>query len=411
MLYTKFKWRQGSGLGRVDAFTAKLLPALRLPTMPEPARQALQAVIRYEEIEVDRSLNDILRLAEARGFAAHPSDWLPHPESAPPDYPELYQPWAEWLAIESYTPYGEAFPLTIDSLKCFKPRARERAFRRLYQKDRLAAYRLLKQSTKTYPAEVRLSLLRNIGGGGAFYGNYPSDVPILVHFVEDKSPKIRDFATQRLKLMAGFETLESHIHHLVRHLDIRDGSIAVRPNSPHLFRHFRCVTLEPLAEALNLTPIQFATRCDITNTDFWFLILWSEDVAVRSIYAERRLDSGNEITAYLVRGVSRELWERGLRATLQSEYLFSVNDFLGPEIGTLDSIVMREHRAYKHLKHSIFREIETGQLPVNKHYDELRVLGLALNKEAAAQIMQEAISYGMAADNPRLTMLKLNLAL
>lgn len=159
--------------------------------------------------------------------------------------------------------------------------------------------------------------------------------------------------------------------------------------------------------------MQFALRCDLNEegSNFWFLILYTEDVEVRSAYVRRRLEQGKECTAYLLRGASRELWEAGLRAAFKSEYLYAVNEFLGPEIGTIDRTMMRDLRAYRQMEDSALREIECGQLPVNYSWDEFLILGRALNKEAAGQVIDEAISIGMDPDNPRLSMLKLNLQL
>lgn len=244
LLYLQFKWRNnGSGLGFVDAFTAKIMPPLRLPTMPPPARQALQKVIRYEKIQVDRSFTSILRLAEARGFSVHPSDWVPHPDCAPPVYPELYRPWAVWLAEQGYTPYGIAYPVNIDSLEHFKPTARRDAFRSLYQKNRTAAYELLRQMPGAYSAEMRLDMLPEIGGGASFSGIYPSDVPIMEYYLNDRSKKIRVFAEQRLKQIGGLETAEANARHIAQHLIVQNEIISLPEEARYqLYKHFCCTT-------------------------------------------------------------------------------------------------------------------------------------------------------------------------
>lgn len=73
--------------------------------------------------------------------------------------------------------------------------------------------------------------------------------------------------------------------------------------------------------------------------------------------------------------------------------------------------MMRESAAYETVAPSIRREIESRKLPVNNHYDDLRVLGLIVDKTAAKELLDNALALGMKPTNPRLNMLKFNLAL
>jgi len=79
--------------------------------------------------------------------------------------------------------------------------------------------------------------------------------------------------------------------------------------------------------------------------------------------------------------------------------------------GTLDAVQMREMLSYQAVEASVLRELETGKLPVNTSYDPLRAVAFCINKESAAHVLEKALSLGMSPDNPRLTMLKFNLAL
>lgn len=72
---------------------------------------------------------------------------------------------------------------------------------------------------------------------------------------------------------------------------------------------------------------------------------------------------------------------------------------------------MRDLLAYDCLEQTIREELATGKLPVNTSHDPVRVLGLLLDKNAAREALGQAIAIGMAEDNPRLNMLKLNLQL
>ena len=62
---------------RADERLQSELPELALPPMNEAARAAFMAVLEYEKPPANGALADFLVLAEARGFSAHPADWVP----------------------------------------------------------------------------------------------------------------------------------------------------------------------------------------------------------------------------------------------------------------------------------------------------------------------------------------------
>ena len=97
------------------------------------------------------------------------------------------------------------------------------------------------------------------------------------------------------------------------------------------------------------------------------LVTTTCDVELRSIVASRRLDTArpDELRIALFGGVERPFRERGLRALFKSHYWNSVQEFLGPERGTLNALQMRELACFDSLKASVKMELETGELPVD----------------------------------------------
>lgn len=400
---------------KADPLTALFLPDLGLPRLGPRARAAFRAVLRDEKPTGNMSLDDILRLIQARGYVVHPADWVPRP-SGTNHFPPRYAIWSEWLAAKGYWPYTEVVPLTLKNARRFRRDDLKKAFRNLYQKNRAEAYDFLSQLAETAPEQTRYLLLDTMGGGGSFYGNYPSDVPILRKFSNDPSEKVRDLVRKRLQNMQGLETAEAHAEHIAWHLDVQaDRVVASTPEYAKkvLLKNFGCTTVEALASQLGLSPLEMIRRWDrdLFAAEFGYLVHRCDDVAIRSAYAERRLQDGQEVSAELLRGADPLLWERGLRSTFQSVSIFSPFRFLGEKIGTMDASTMQELAAYQTMKASVLSEIEKGKLPVNKSYDQLRVLGLTVDKTAVAQVLREAVALGMREDNPRLLMLKLNLEL
>lgn len=403
---------------KADAQLASQLPELRLPRMNEAARAAFRSVLDYEKPPANGSLVDFLALAEARGFCAHPFDWLPAFDNDP-RHPLLYQPWVDWLSEKELTPFHEGNNLTIENWDQWKPKPRLQAFRKLLREDQQSAFGLLMSVGPSQPAGTRLALLGEIDAGGSFYGNYPRQVPVLQYFLADRSAKIRAAAEEKLKNMNGLETEEAHAAELAKHIKVSGASVTYKtppaPDTHPYSINFRCTTFDLLANAVGLASHDLARLSDLKElgSDFMMLLVMTGDVETRSIVASRMLEEfpPDHIPTHLFRGVAPPLWERGLRAQFKSEYSSSVFDFLGAKVGTLHISLVRQIKHYARMVPSVTQELDSGKLPVNEAYDPLRILALVASKDAAEELLQEARAAGIAEDNPRLTMLKFNMAL
>jgi hypothetical protein len=397
---------------------ASQLPDLGLPRMNEAARAAFRSVLDYQKSASNGSFVDPLALAEARGFCAHPSDWVPAFDNDP-QHPLLYQPWVDWLSENGLTPFHEGNKLTSKNWDHWKPRPRLHAFRKLLREDQQTAFGLLMTVGPSQPAATRLALLEAIDAGGSFHGNYPRQVPMLQYFLADHSAKIRTAAEQKLKNMNGLETEAAHAAELAKHIKVSDGGVTYRtppaPNTRPLSINFSCTTFDLLANAVGLGPHDLARLSDLEElgSNFLMLLVLTGDVETRSIVASRMLERfpPDHIPIRLFGGVAPPLWERGLRAQFKSEYPSSVLDFLGAKAGTLDMSLVRQIKHYARMVPSVIQELDSGELPVNEMYDPLRILALVASRGAAGELLREARAAGIAEGNPRLTMLKFNMAL
>ena len=403
---------------RADERLQSELPELALPPMNEAARAAFMAVLEYEKPPANGSLADFLALAEARGFSAHSADWVPD-FKLPGQHLRLYQPWVDWLSEHGLASFHEANTLSEENWDRWKPNPRLKAFHNLIRDDQDAAFDLLRRVGPSQPASTRLALLSQINAGGSFNGNYPRQVPLLKYFLNDRSAKIRDAAREKLANMNGLETEAEHAAELAKHIKVAGGTvtykIAPKLHTQPFWVNWCCTTFDALAEALGLRPQELARQSDLEGLGSLFMLLVTTtcDVELRSIVASRMLDTArpDELPIALFGEVERPLWERGLRALFKSNYWNSVQEFLGPERGTLNALQMRELACFDSLKASVKMELETGELPVNTSYDPLRAVALSVDKAAAQEALEEALSLGMKIDHPRLTMLKFNLAL
>ena len=397
------------------------LPKLRLPPMGEQARAAFRAVLAYEKPPANGSLIDFLQLAQARGYCAHPGDWIPDYD---PKYagrhPELYQPWVDWLSENGLTKFHGGNTLTPENCRHFSKGQRRGPITDLIRAGRHDNFADIKAVAEAQPASIRAEIAESIFAWGSFDGCFPWQVPLLMYFVEDKSESVRKIAWAKLENMGDLLTEEAYASKLAGEITITADTVGYTvPPEPYIslfYKERACASFEALGGALGLQPPELARRIDLDRLakDLMVMMAATGDVESRSIVVERMLEQGTggeHISLTLFTGVAQPLWERGLQAMLKSEYWNSVQEYLGDRTGTLDASKMREWVAYDKMPVSVTNELQNRKLPVNKAYDPLRVLGKTVNKEAARQVIEEALALGMDPDNPRLTMLKFNLAL
>ncbi len=404
-----------SVIERVDPMTAAMMPDLGLPQMGRTARTAFRAVLNYEKPPGNSSVEDILLLAQARGYSANPCDWVPL-SYGDGQFPALYRPWAEWLARKGYTRLYDGVPMTSKNWKKWSREGRQQAFRSLLQKDRAAAHELLLNLVVDQPASTRLDLLQSFNAGGMFSGNYPSDVPVLYRFLEDPSEEVRALARKKLNEMGGLKTEIAHATKLAPFFTVPlEGEIAVSAElfAPSLMRHTRSTSLDALADVLDISATDFIRRLPLEafKSDFYAMIGRTATGEPRKILATRKADAGEEAWAGLFQDVDAAVWRKGLEAAFSQPYPSTVFDFLGDKVGTLETIDVRKISHYRRFAVSVTDELDTGTLPVNTRHDPLRSLALVANKQAADDLLNEALALGMDETNPRLTMLRLNLAL
>jgi hypothetical protein len=410
-------------LNAVDEELAKQLPLLRLPYMNDEARAAFRALLHYEKPSANGSLLDLLQFVEARGFCAHPCDWIPeYSWQLGGRHPALYQPWVDWLSEQGLTKFHEGNTLTTENCKRWSRGQRRWALKELIRDGRDDNFRVLKDFASTQPLSIRMQLVDEVYAWGSFDGCYPWQTPLLEYLQNDRAEKVSGVASYKLDRMGAFVTEEAYAQKLAAEMTVTADSVRYRDPpedymmAHHFYKEFVCVSFDAFAAALGLLPVELARRADLDDAgkQLMSVAAMTGDVEVRSIFATRMLDleiGGEHISLALFTGVAQPLWERGLKAMFASPYVNSVQDYLGNKTGTLNSAMMREWNCSHYIAQTVTAELERGELPVNTSYDHLRVLGKVVDKQAAAEVLDEALAAGMKPDNPRLTMLKLNLAL
>jgi hypothetical protein len=400
---------------RVNAWTARRLPDIGLPRMPPEARAAFRAVLDYEKPPGNGSVRDILELAEARGFVAHPSDWVPF-AYGDDQFPQRYEPWAAWLARKGFTPYWRGVRLTAKNWRRWNKTAREDAFRVLLRHDRPTAHALMTDLVPKEREAVRVGLVVEFDAGRSYSGHQAKDVALLRQFLRDPSEKVKGHVQYKLANLEGLESEEANAAMAAVHFKKSpDGSILCAPevHKPPVTTYLAHTTFDVLSAALGMPPEDFARKIDLADIkdSLRILILLTANAACRAIVAKRLVDAGRTDFRRFFEAADPETRAKGLRLSFPSPYPSTTFDFLGPDVGTLGLADMREIDQHRKMGKSVTRELNEGQLPVNTRHDPMREMALLADKAAAQSLLDEALRLGMAPDNPRLTMLRFNLAL
>ena len=378
-------------------------------------------MLEYEAPPANGSVADTLGLIAARGFTVHPCDWIPDFRwQYSSRHPAIYQPWADYLSEHGYTKFHSGNTLTIENAKRFSPAQRCEAFRTYVRAFDIEKNAYGMALIKSQPAGVRAQLLNEVNAGGAFYGVRPWQVPFIEEFLDDKAASVRKVAEALLERQAARLRVEDYAQTIAQHLAVTSDTVTYRDPPEYLggflFKEFCCVTFGSLAMALGLSPRQLAQRADLDGlgSNFLTMVAISAGVEERTVLATRALDQGwggEKLPLSWFEGVHEALWQRGLEAMKKSPYINSVQEYLGEQTGTISARELRAWEHWEYMRNSVTSELESGELPVNKAYDSLRYLGKLVDREAAQMIIDEALSLGMKPDNPRLTMLRLNVAL
>lgn len=405
----------------VDDDLAAILPVLALPAMNSTARAAFRELLAYEAPRANGPLGDVLQFIEARGYTVHPGDWIPQfGWTYGGNHPIIYQPLVDYLSEHGFTRFHQGNTITVANCRRFSANQRSLAFRRhLYSGDP-AAEVTSREILAALPPGERAKMLREIDTHGSYGACRTWQRRLLEDLLGDEAAVVRKVAQEQLDRCAHWLDETQAAKRIASHLVVTDTTVTWREPPDYLggflLDEFRFASFSALAGALDLTPHQLAERAEITalGSNFKLLASLSGMDEVRIILAKRALDEGlggESIPLGWFKGADPALWRRGLEALKASAYVNSVQEFLGDKTGTMPANEMLAWRDFRFMQMSVIRELETGELPINKSYDPLRYLAKIVDKEAAQIILDEAIALGMSTDNPRLTMVKLNLAL
>lgn len=394
------------------------LPQLTLPGLPDRLRPLFRSALRYAADK--RGRTRVVALAEARGFAAHPLDWMPAATDL--DAPRLYTPWIDWLG-EERTADVQLDALTVDSWDQFYPAARRMALADIRRVDPARARALLEAKAAGEPAEKRLALvdLLQIGLSGA-------DAPYLESLAGDRSDKVRQLAARFLsRLGKAHSSTQEDVRELAEFIEQAKAGllrrrIVYKPKAlktPAQERRraelFGGCTLGDLAARFSADELDFIAGWQFepaSNVDVAFAGMVAEtgsDAAAAAL-VKRLLDEGH-IAA--VRPLIGRMPADALRAAVvlalagDGTEQWSLVDWAGIEAGAFRKSELMASTAYKSMR----AQLVTARREADGRPPDFSLFGFLADAGAAQAIVADLTAAGMAFADPALALLRLNASL
>lgn len=397
------------------------LPALALPTLPDRLRPLFRAALR--QAADARGKMRVVALTAARGFVAHPLDWMPAATSdieAPP----VYAPWIDWQADGGGKADRAPDDLTAESWDDFYPAARRLALGAMRRSDPARARALLEARAGGEAAETRFALIEqlrvNLGAG---------DVPYLRSLSGDRSGKVKQLAARLLARigqaaadgetaadateLAGF--IEQGKAGLLRRRTVyTPRELKSQAQMNRRAELFEACQLIDLAGRFGASEDDFIAGWQFGGKDgadrgFAIMVVASgSDAAVEKL-AERLLAAGDLATLVHLLPRLGDMTRRSFtRAVLAGggNMLALLNAADAVDAGTFGRDELMGSRLYKEI-----RAATVGKNESDRRVFDLGALGFLATAPAAEALLADLTAAGLASADPSLALLRLNAAL
>jgi hypothetical protein len=396
------------------------LPQLALPPLPERLRPLFRTALKQASDASGRMW--VAALAAARGYVAHPLDWMPAASDL--DAPPVYAPWVDWQARG-----GKAArvleELSAENWDDFFPAARRIALAGIRRSDPAKARALLEARAGAEAAETRLALIEllrvNLGA---------ADAPYLQSLSADRSGKVKQLAARLLARigqtgtgseasadvaeLAGF--IEQGRSGLLRRRTVYTPHAAKSPAQAARRRElFEACQLIDLAGALGAGEAELVEGWQLGSKDgadseFAGMVAASGSDAAVVQLADRLIAAGDAVSLApllprLDTGRKRGFVAAVLGSGPAALSLLNASDI---EPGTFGRKELMDSRLYRHARTAIAESGKSGQRIAIGNLDALAYLATVSAAEAIAADLVEA---GLASADSPLALLRLNAAL
>jgi hypothetical protein len=396
------------------------LPRLALPVLPDQLRPLFRAALK--QAADARGRMRVAALAAARGFVAHPLDWMPTASDF--DAPPVYAPWVDWRAQGDGKNEHVAEELSVESWDDFYPAARRIALAEIRRSDPAKARGLLEAKAAGEAAEARLALVELL-----HVNLSADDAPFLQGLSADRSGKVKHLAARLLarigqrsagdeaaaeaaELAAFIETGKSGW--LRRRTAYRPRELKSQAQLQRRAELFETCQLIDLAGELGVSEEELIAGWELGGKDgadrtFAGMVIGSgSDAAVRQL-AERLWTAGDLASLLIMVPRLDEAARRSCVGAILAGgtallALLAAADGIEPGIFSQDELM--RSRLYNEIRAAIAGRTEADRRPV-----DLGAFGLLATASAADAIAKDLIAAGLTFADTSLALLRLNAAL
>lgn len=390
------------------------IPSLGLPTMPERLRPLAARLLARNDAGITRG---VLTLLESRGHVVHPADWMPGRNS---DVPVVYAPWQDWAAGMDTS--AGVVELEWDELG---PAGRRALLARKRHVDPTAAHAIIAQRLPEEAADARLWMIEALGTGLK-----EADRALLETVAgTDRAPRVREAARKLISRLGGSSALKEDVPDVAADMQDffrtetkgmlrRRREIAIIPTRNHAATNRRSMLLQ----SMDLQ--RFCAQLDVAVEEISGVWPWGRDQGLDREFATMLLETGDDAA---VAAFSRCVSDG---AAIRASTVSAAPGRL--DLGTLRLIANQTAARGENLHHMIatfpiagcidtyqrsseWLRLKAGlgaeNMKPTAYTTEMHVLGVAVTKTRAEEILRSIVETGIPSADPRLDALRLNAAL
>lgn len=390
------------------------IPPLALPLLPNDHASLARRCLKV--LKDSGEQRDLIQFLASRGYAIHPADWMP---SRHDDHvPDVYAPWRDWAEAqvgENATKHDVHDELTETNWDDWWPAARRIALVQIRSRDPVRATALLAAKAAGEGADARLRLIECLVPGLS-----QADAAYLESLSTDRAPKIKGLAASLLARLgrgtssgddaaelAGFFELQTK-GLLRRTRVLLPRAIKTAAQRSRRDTLFAQVDFESFAHALGVAAGDIVALWALGNdVDHSFAVLSGLSApqhVINALCARLMAEATIDVPVILA---LRPRLDRDQRHALARRLLAATGSSFGMTLSIIDAGADMEG----------LMETQPGKMLISaaagdgEIATELRAIALIASQAAARAAMDRLIGSGLIASDPRLDLLRLNVAL
>jgi hypothetical protein len=403
-----------------------LLPPLSAPLVPDTLRPRFRRLLAGPK-NLPSLERPLITFLSARGFAAHPADWMP---DAKDDWaPDLYAPWLDWVRADVNA--ADNAEISAETYEQWSWTERRKALEELRASDPAAALAIIAAKAGGEPAERRMRLIELLQ-----IGLSEADAEYLEGLSKDRSDRVQALARALLARLGRATDTCALATELAAMVEVntvglikRRIQLVLKPlkTGAQAMRRrqlFSLVSLAALARALGVTEqqlVESAPEGVLEEVDaFVTMVATSGSDASCEALLQSMLDDAKTSFAYACPLAPRLSMERRRMASVlalkrDNDSFDTTLAFAGAALGVAPYDALLASPGYGCIRAAVEGSLAV-QGSARAQFEQalnlsLPRIGLLLDAPGARALLEQITAWGLSPAEPRLDMLHFNAAL